>query len=1209
MDYVVRLTGQDNLSGTINNVKGAVNDLSNSVSNLDKFTDKFKRIEGSAAPLKRQLRDLKAIMADMNFQGLSGTEEFTKIAQYAGQVKDAMDDAGAATRRFADDTFALKAAADTMTVVTGAFTAATGAMSLFGVENENVKNAILKVQSAMAVLNGVQAIANALNKDSALMQALKAMRMKVSEAVTRANTNAIRANTVAENISTATTKKDTVAKAANTVAETVNSAATKKSTIIQNAWNVAKAVAQALMGNFTGLAIVAAGAIATYAMATADSTDKIEGQSKALKDNNKIADANVMWKERMKKSEEEWSDSVTQNASNQISQYTKLQLKWLECNQDQKLREKFQREYGDEVNRVAGKILKMSEYENFFVRDTDKVVAAILARAEAEAYADRYAKAILKKAENDRNGSRANGRFWTVYHEGDLLTDEEAAELHKAYGLQYYHGIDLVMTGKTDTPYKLSKHGADLATSESKKRADAIKAQDDAEIQYYQNKAIESSKKVAEAEKAAGMGHNYNPPKAFNGGGGSPGGNKGGNKGGSGDKKKPEEQVKPVAQSLEWLRQQSSELQKQLSYGLIPADKIEETKQKIEWLKKDIEAKEIELGFKVVPVKGSLEDINQQISKLNSDLEKGLVPDDKIEETNNKIKDLTKQKFELEVSLGIEEPLRTDFEKNDFADKYINDWKDLERYADEYAKKWEEYQQNLRKYEADVAEYNAAWDAYNANMVKYNEQQKQFAKYNDLLKKRDELESKHDNEQISDDKYEKESKALDEQIDKISNQLWPAVEDAGNALGDFNAKVADLNEQLRKGLITAEQYNTEFEKLCEQGEQLDNVMVKGFAKPIKPKIEMPKKPFDPMVHALIDDIYSALDGIPAHTEKLMSEVEEMLQNNELPIGVRIELANNVKQQLQERLDEQTHGKLSIKATVEPEYIETGSQWDMRKSYENQAQKINQVADDYAKGIIKSSSEARSQIAALNAELIKLGMKPIEIEIKTKGQQVLEDIQGYIGVFNTSIISTVDSFEQLARSIDEGASGWEIFKNTIAATEQVLTAFTTIMQLVNTFTAAHTAKKQADTAATKADIGVTLGDAAAKKAEAGAAAGEAVAETGRQNAKMGPFGWVAAIVGAVALAATLFSLIGKFAGGGIVGGNSFRGDKLIARVNSGEMILNGKQQKNLFDAINNNRLGSDGSQSISFKIKGSDLYGTLRNYSKIKGKSGVTTGIQ
>lgn len=1207
-DYVVKLSGQDNLSGTIKNVKSAVSDLGNTAtSSLDKFRQKFERIEGSTAPLKRQLRDLKAIMADMNFQGLSGTEEFTKIAQYAGQVKDAMDDAGAATRRFADDTFALRAAADTMTVVTGAFTAATGAMSLFGVENENVKNAILKVQSAMAILNGVQAVANALNKDSSLMQALKAMRMKISEAVTRANTNAIRANTVAENISTTTTKKDTIAKAANTVAETVNSAATKKSTTIQNAWNVAKAVAQALMGNFTGLAIVAAGAIATYAMATADSTDKIEGQTGALKDNNKAADVNTKWKERMKKSEEEWSDSVTQNASNQISQYTKLQLKWLECNKDQKLREEFQKEYGDEVNRVAGKVKKLSEYEDFFVNDTDKVVAAILARAEAEAYAQQYAKAVLKKAENDRNGTVANGRYYHTAKAGtpfNELSPEEQAYLKQIGGENASQNPYLKMINGWSSYWATNEAAAKELNNFRRREALKIKAQDDAEIEYYKDRAQESAKNVIEKQKAAGMGAGYNPPKAFSSGSGSHGS-------GSGEKKKPEEQVKPAEGSLERMRNELSELQKQLSYGLIPDDKIEETKARIDNLKRDIEKKEIELGFKVVPIEGSLEDITQQISKLKSDLEKGLVPDDKIEETNNKIKDLTKQKFELEVRLGIEEPLRTDFEKNKFVDKYINDWKDLSKYVDDYSKKWEEYQQNLRKYETDMAEYNAAWDEYNSRMAKYNEQQKQFAKYNELLKKSGELENKHDNGQISDDKYLKERKKLDEQLDNLSNQLWPVDEKAVDELSKFNTKMAELGERYRQGLITAEQYNTELEKLFEQGGQLDNVVVKGFAKPIKPKIQPPKKPFDPMVHEFIDNIFSSLDDIPEHIQQLMGDVQEYMNNNSLSVGVKVELGNILKQ-LQERFNKVT-SNLSIPAEVEPVIADKGSKWDMRESYENQSKKINSIADDYAKGIIKTSGEARNQIVQLNAELIKLGMKPVEVEIKTKGQEALEQVQGYFGAFDTIVGSTVDSISTLVNSINEGANAWDIFKNAIAAAEQIMTTIATIMQLVNTLTQAHTTNTIANTAATTADAAASMSNAAAKTTEAGATAGEAVAETAKQNSKMGPFGWIAAIAGAVALAATIFALIGKskgFAGGGIIGGSSYHGDKLFARVNSGEMILNGRQQKNLFNAINKNELGGgDSGSSVSFKIKGSDLYGVLKNYGSIKSKTGKNIGIK
>ena len=43
---------------------------------------------------------------------------------------------------------------------------------------------------------------------------------------------------------------------------------------------------------------------------------------------------------------------------------------------------------------------------------------------------------------------------------------------------------------------------------------------------------------------------------------------------------------------------------------------------------------------------------------------------------------------------------------------------------------------------------------------------------------------------------------------------------------------------------------------------------------------------------------------------------------------------------------------------------------------------------------------------------------------------------------------------------------------------------------------------------------------------------------------------------VATITALFaSFAGKFADGGIISGGSFHGDKLLARVNAGEMILN------------------------------------------------------
>lgn len=76
--------------------------------------------------------------------------------------------------------------------------------------------------------------------------------------------------------------------------------------------------------------------------------------------------------------------------------------------------------------------------------------------------------------------------------------------------------------------------------------------------------------------------------------------------------------------------------------------------------------------------------------------------------------------------------------------------------------------------------------------------------------------------------------------------------------------------------------------------------------------------------------------------------------------------------------------------------------------------------------------------------------------------------------------------------------------------------------------------------------------------------------------------VGLVVGAVAgVAATIASAkqilseandAGKFASGGIVGGTSYTGDKLIAHVNSGEGIFTTKQQQRLFDIANGESLG-------------------------------------
>jgi hypothetical protein len=120
---------------------------------------------------------------------------------------------------------------------------------------------------------------------------------------------------------------------------------------------------------------------------------------------------------------------------------------------------------------------------------------------------------------------------------------------------------------------------------------------------------------------------------------------------------------------------------------------------------------------------------------------------------------------------------------------------------------------------------------------------------------------------------------------------------------------------------------------------------------------------------------------------------------------------------------------------------------------------------------------------------------------------------------------------------------------------------------------------------------------------GAKQGEALA-SGTASAAGLPFpANLAAIASIIATITALFaSFAGKFADGGVISGGSFHGDRLLARVNAGEMILNQKQQGSLFRALDGG-FGASSSGKVEFEIAGSKLKGVLRNYdnkiSKIK----------
>lgn len=116
-------------------------------------------------------------------------------------------------------------------------------------------------------------------------------------------------------------------------------------------------------------------------------------------------------------------------------------------------------------------------------------------------------------------------------------------------------------------------------------------------------------------------------------------------------------------------------------------------------------------------------------------------------------------------------------------------------------------------------------------------------------------------------------------------------------------------------------------------------------------------------------------------------------------------------------------------------------------------------------------------------------------------------------------------------------------------------------------------------------------------------GEAMASGVAGAAKVPYPANIAAIASIVAQLLAVFGTIAsisKYADGGIIGGNSRIGDMNIARVNAGEMILNGRQQAKLFHLLNGNTNLGSGNEitgNVRFEIEGTKLVGVLGNYNR------------
>lgn len=232
----------------------------------------------------------------------------------------------------------------------------------------------------------------------------------------------------------------------------------------------------------------------------------------------------------------------------------------------------------------------------------------------------------------------------------------------------------------------------------------------------------------------------------------------------------------------------------------------------------------------------------------------------------------------------------------------------------------------------------------------------------------------------------------------------------------------------------------------------------------------------------------------------------------------------------------------------------------------QKKRYMNLAVQYSKPVFDTKQIA--DMAKINSSLINMSKLPDgwnQIDTTKWDNQGIKDQINEMNDYQNAISSVESALSNLSGTFDSDSQNvFSYFANIIQGAAQAATA---IMALIPV-----------------------------KKAEANANAEAAVTGAASSVASI-PFVGAAMAVAAVAALIASMAAIPKFAKGGIIGGSSFYGDRLLARVNSGEMILNKEQQKSLYQMTS----GENDINITSFKVRGDELFLVLKNYMKKTGK--------
>lgn len=288
-------------------------------------------------------------------------------------------------------------------------------------------------------------------------------------------------------------------------------------------------------------------------------------------------------------------------------------------------------------------------------------------------------------------------------------------------------------------------------------------------------------------------------------------------------------------------------------------------------------------------------------------------------------------------------------------------------------------------------------------------------------------------------------------------------------------------------------------------------------------------------------------------------------------------------------------------TEDKKALEGSIDWYEEKINEKQKE-LNATADKAAARALNAEMEGlQRQLYMLKVDVgiedvPKVDVKAFAINLKAQLDEEMEAMRQRLSdkplVINTEV-------EAKARDYDHISS---LFNIDVSNFESVRTGLADINGISDS-----TAKGMAAAGASCEMLGSALqqlgGDSAAAKAGMVAAAiGQFVLSFAQAMSTCKTWiDWLAFGISGAAQLTSIISTISQFATGGIVGGNQTSGDKVLVRVNSGEMILNAAQQARLFAIANGAAVQGVSVNTAGLQSIGGGISATLGINGRLRGR--------